>query len=52
VLPPDVLGDGVLGDGVLGDGVLPDGPDGLVAGIAAELRWARKHLTTTEGIDA
>jgi hypothetical protein len=38
VLPPDVL---------------PDGAGELVAGIAAELRWARKHLSVptpaTEG---
>jgi hypothetical protein len=34
VLPPDVL---------------PDGADELVSGIAAELRWARENLPTTEG---
>src|SRR5690606_41965148 len=37
VLPPDVL---------------PTGPGELVAGIAAELRWARENLLTTEGIRA
>jgi hypothetical protein len=27
----------------------PDGADELVSGIAAELRWARENLPTTEG---
>jgi hypothetical protein len=32
--------------------VLPDGADELVSGIAAELRWARENLLTTEGVTA
>jgi hypothetical protein len=36
---------------VLPPGALPNGADELVAGIAAELRWASEHLLT-EGVSA
>jgi sugar phosphate isomerase/epimerase len=54
VLPDSVLGG--VGDGALAADA--DGAGGLVAGIAAELRWAGEHLMTgdaavaTEGVGA
>ncbi|GAA1874843.1 metabolite traffic protein EboE [Myceligenerans crystallogenes] len=46
VLPAGAAGPGLTGPGGPGGTGGPGGDDdGLVAGIAAELRWAREHLT-------